>query len=77
MPPESTVGTHGLGAFGENRREATVGVLVGRNPTLLRFSPQGAGVSIEDFPHVKKKRGTTSIVVGLASLFCLVSSRND
>ena len=58
MPPGSTVGTHGLGVFGENRREATVGVLMGRNPTLPRFPSQGIEMSIEDFPYVKKKRMT-------------------
>ena len=53
IPLGSIVGTHGLRAFGENRKKATV--LVGRNPTLPGFPLQGTGMSIEDFPYVKKK----------------------
>ena len=54
MPPENTVGTHGLGAFGESRRKATVGVLAGRNPALPGLPLQGPGC-LEDFPYEKKK----------------------
>ena len=53
------MGTHGLRAFGDNRKKATV--LVGRNPTLPGFPLQGPGISIEDFPHVKKKKKKTAI----------------
>ena len=55
MPPENTVGTHGLGAFGESRRKATVGVLAGRNPALLGVSLQGPGCLWKISPTKKKR----------------------
>ena len=62
MPFESTVGTHGLGAFGESRREATVGVLAGRNPALPGLPLQGPGCLWKISPTKKKKKKKIVII---------------
>ena len=47
-----------LGSFGENRRDATVGVLAGRNPALPGIPTQGHGCLSKISPTKKKARGT-------------------
>ena len=44
----------------KSSKQATVGVLAGRNPALPEVIPQWPWASLEDFPHVKKKKKRNS-----------------